>query len=299
MIRPSRASWLNAREIVSRQLPIMFASSCWVGRRRTTRPSGPEAPSSRASPTRRWIRRSLTSHSASCAIVSSARRSRRAISPIMLIAVRGCACMWRIRSSRDSASSVVGSIARQCAERGPWSNSDISPNESPARSSDSVTSRPLSPNMTTFTRPVMITNIASPGSSWVTTAEPTGTLRTATRAVRSSIALIGNAANSGARAIVARIRAGSSPTLRASGVVGRAAGRGVAMGRAMPSVIGKAPGPRSRPRSARIARVVPAPGITCDRFASSPLPRCTSVGSVIQASQIRTTPGRGCRGRHN
>src|SRR5689334_24315643 len=36
IMRPSRASWLNAREIVSRQLPIMFASSCCVGRRRTT-----------------------------------------------------------------------------------------------------------------------------------------------------------------------------------------------------------------------------------------------------------------------
>src|SRR5690349_10467296 len=47
----------------------------------------------------------------------------------------------------------------------------------------------------------MITNIASPGSSWATTAEPTATLRTDTRDVRLSMALIGSAANSGARAI--------------------------------------------------------------------------------------------------
>jgi hypothetical protein len=57
----------------------------------------------------------------------------------------------------------------------------------------------------------MMTNIASPGSSCATTADPTVTLRTVTRAVRSSIAEIGSAANSGARAIVARMRAGSSP----------------------------------------------------------------------------------------
>ena len=30
-----------------------------------------------------------------------------------------------------------------------------------------MTSRPLSPKMTTFTRPLMITNIESPGSSWI------------------------------------------------------------------------------------------------------------------------------------
>ena len=56
-----------------------------------------------------------------------------------------------------------------------------------------------------------------PGSSCVTTAEPTATLRTITRDVRSSMAEIGSAANSGARAIVARIRAGSSPATRGSG----------------------------------------------------------------------------------
>jgi hypothetical protein len=57
--------------------------------------------------------------------------------------------------------------------------------------------------------------------------------------VRSSIAVIGNAANSGARAIVARIRAGSSPALRGS--IGRKFGSeaGDITGRAIPSVIGE------------------------------------------------------------
>src|SRR4051812_8204169 len=53
------------------------------------------------------------------------------------------------------------------------------------------------------------------------TAVPTVTLRTVTREVRSSIAEIGSAANNGARAMVARIRAGSSPIMRGSGPVER------------------------------------------------------------------------------
>ncbi len=124
--------------------------------------------------------------------------------------MRGCAAMWRRRSSRDRTRSAVGSMAMQLAERILPSNSDISPKASPGRRIESVTSRPFSPKMTTFTRPLMITNMVSPGSSCETTVPCAATRRTLMRWVRSSIATGGSAANSGARARAARIRAGSS-----------------------------------------------------------------------------------------
>src|SRR5438874_1566604 len=148
----------------------------------------------------------------------------------------------------------------------------------------------------------MITNIASPGSSCATTAEPTATLRTDTRDVRSSMAEIGSAANSGARAIVARILAGSSPATRASGTrcvpAGRVVVGGGDTGRAIPSVIGKAPVGRGAHRSAITTRAVPERGTAHARRRNAALPHLTPAGSVIDTSQLRAPPGRGCRGRH-
>ncbi len=143
-------------------------------------------------------------------IDSSARRSRSAISPSRLSAVRGWAAMCRSRSSRERTSSAVGSIAMQLAERALPSNKDISPKPSPGRRMERVTSRPFSPKRTTFTRPLMMMNIASPGSSCDTTVPWAETRRTAMRWVRSSTAAGGSEVKSGAFAMVARMRAGSS-----------------------------------------------------------------------------------------
>src|SRR5690349_7076460 len=154
--------------------------------------------------------------------------------------------------------------------------------------------------MTTLMRPLMITNIASPGSSWVTTAEPTGTFRTVTREVRSSIAVIGSAANSGARAIVARILAGSSPTTRGSGVVDGRTGSGAgAAGRAIPSDMDAPREPRKEAHEQAVfARVVPDGEITSRRRGSARSTAIPPPGSVTEASHVRTRPRHRCRGHH-
>ena len=148
-------------------------------------------------------------------------------------------------------------------------------------------------------RPIMITNIASPGSSCATTAEPTGTFRTVTREVRSSIAVIGSAANSGARAIVARIRARSSPTMRGSGVVDGRTGSGAgAAGRAIPSDIGCSSWTQKTHEQPVFARVMPASGIPARSTWFRTVDCDPTPGSVTKPSHVRTRPRHRCRGHH-
>ena len=78
-------------------------------------------------------------------------------------------------------------MATTFAERGRLSSSDISPKKSPGLSSESVSSRPFSPNSATFTRPEAMTNIASPGSSCATMIVSAGRVRSCSRRARSSM----------------------------------------------------------------------------------------------------------------
>ena len=175
----------------------MLASSCWVGRRRRTRPSWLRTlPSSLARRTKVCTSRTSTSCSAKPTMVSSARRSRRAISPSRFSAIWGLCCKCSKKSSRGSDRSSAEVIATTVAERGAPSSNASSPKTSPGRRMASVSSRPLSPYMTTLTRPESTTNKPSAGCSGDTRAVPSLPQQCWSLVVSTSIAVSESPRNS-------------------------------------------------------------------------------------------------------